>query len=210
MTGDADDRETLSRLTQNGQEALADLFCQHRDRLWRMIRLRLDHRLAARMDPSDVLQEVYLDAVQRLGGYLDNPAIPFPLWLRLLTGRRLLEVHRRHLGAKRRSAEQELSLEQGAWPVASPAAFADHLVGSLTSPSQAAMRHEVQGRLADALSRMDPIDREVLVLRHFDELSNNEVAGLLGLQKSAASNRYVRALDRLREILAEMPELRPL
>jgi RNA polymerase sigma-70 factor (ECF subfamily) len=195
-------QDLLVRLRGGDQQALAELFASHREPLKRMVRWRLDRRLNGRVDPSDVLQEVYIDAAQRVRGYLAKPTMPFSLWLRLLTGRRLLELHRKHLGAQMRSAELEISLERGHWPPANPDCLAVHLTGHLTSPSQAAMRAEQETRLAEALNRMDPLDREVLVLRHFDELSNNDVAELFGIGKAAASHRYIRALERLREILA--------
>lgn len=169
-----------------------------------MIGWRLDRRLNGRVDPSDVLQEVYIDALVRVHGYLDNPTVPFPLWLRLLTGRRLLELHRQHLGAQMRNVNLEVSLDH--WAMASPECLAAHLSGQLTSPSQVLVRAERDSRLIDALNGMDPLDREVLVLRHFEELTNNEVAALFGIGKAAASHRYVRALERLREILVGMTE----
>jgi RNA polymerase sigma-70 factor (ECF subfamily) len=200
------EEELLDRLRGGDREALAGLFARHRDRLRRMVGWRLDPRLNGRLDPSDVLQEVYLDAARRLPAYLEKPTMPPGLWLRLLTGRRLLELHRQHLGAAMRSAGQEVSLGQD-WAWASAPSLAAQLVGHLTSPSQAAARAETAACLARALEEMDPMDREVLILRHFDELSNNEVAELLGLHKAAASNRYVRALRRLRDILAATPGL---
>lgn len=199
--------ELLGRLHRGDQQALAELFSRHRESLKRMVRWRLDRRLSGRFDPSDVLQEVYLDATRRLPGYLNKPTLAFPLWLRLLTGRRMIELHRQHLGAKMRTADLEISLEQGHWPPTNPEALATHLAGELTSPSQAAIRAELESRLIEALGQMDRLDREVLVLRHFDELTNNEVAELLGLQKAAASHRYVRALERLRDILSDSPHL---
>jgi RNA polymerase sigma-70 factor (ECF subfamily) len=198
--------ELLDRLKSGGQQALAEVFTHYRASLLRMVRWRLDRRLSARVDPSDVLQEVYIDAVQRVGGYLAKPSMPVSLWLRLLAARRLLELHRQHLGARMRDAGLELSLEHGRWPPAHADCLAAHLTGSLTSPSQVAMRAEKETRLVAALDRMDPLDREVLVLRHFDELSNNEVAELFGIRKAAASHRYVRALERLREILAGLSD----
>jgi RNA polymerase sigma-70 factor (ECF subfamily) len=207
MSHERDQTEVLlDRLKNGGQQALAEVFAHHRESLRRMIRWRLDRRLSARIDPSDVLQEVYIDAVQRVGGYLDKPSMPVSFWLRLLTGRRLLELHRQHLGARMRDASLEISLEYGHWPPVNPDCLAAYLTGSLTSPSQAAMRAEKETRLVEALGRMDPIDREVLVLRHFDELSNDEVAELFGIRKAAASHRYVRALERLREILSGMTD----
>jgi RNA polymerase sigma-70 factor (ECF subfamily) len=198
--------DLLGRLRDGDQQALAELFGQHRASLKRLVGWRLDRRLRGRVDPSDVLQEVYIDVVGRVDGYLERPTVPFGLWLRLLTGRRLLELHRQHLGAQMRDAGLEISLERGHWPPADPDCLATHLIGSLTSPSQAALRAEREARLVEALAGMDALDREVLVLRHFDELSNDEVAALLGLKKAAASHRYVRALERLRQILAGLSD----
>jgi RNA polymerase sigma-70 factor (ECF subfamily) len=199
--------ELLVRLKAGDQQALAEFFSRYRGSLERMVGWRLDRRLRARVDPADVLQEVYIDAAQRLDGYLAGPDMPFGLWLRLLTGRRLLEIHRQHLGAQMRDAGLEISLETGRWPSANPDCLAARLTGQHTSPSQAAMRSEKETRLVEALERMDSMDREVLVLRHFEGLRNDEVAELLGLRKAAASNRYVRALERLGKILSDIPDL---
>ena len=186
-------------------ETLTELFVRHRDRLRRMVRLRLDRRLLGRVDPSDILQEAYLDIVQRAEAYLADPTMPPFLWLRFLTAQKLVEMHRRHLGAQLRDAGREISLHRGALPQAESASLAHQLLGRLTSASQAAVRAELQTRLQVVLNGMDPIDREVLALRHFEELSNAETAEVLGLHKSAASNRYIRALKRLREILDALP-----
>jgi RNA polymerase sigma-70 factor (ECF subfamily) len=195
----------LRRVASGDQQALADLFARYRDRLRRMVKLRLDRRLQGRVDASDVLQEAYLDVANRAAEYAANPTIPFFLWLRLLTGQRLLMVHRHHLGAKMRDVGQEVSLYRGALPQASSVSLAAQLLGRMTSPSLAAVRAEMQLTLQEALNGMDPIDREVLTLRHFEDLSNGETAAVLGLQKAAASNRYIRALKRLKEVLSSMP-----
>jgi len=200
-----DIREQLRRLAAGDQQALAELFARYRDRLRRMVKLRLDRRLQGRIDASDVLQEAYLDVARRAAEYAANPTMPFFLWVRLLTGQRLLMVHRRHLGAQMRDAGQEVSLYHGALPQASSVSLAAQLLGRMTSPSLAAVRAEMQLKLQEALNGMDPIDREVLTLRHFEELSNGETAAVLGLQKAAASNRYVRALKRLKEVLSSIP-----
>jgi RNA polymerase sigma-70 factor (ECF subfamily) len=206
MSGDGGVPEDLLDQARGGSpEALARLFGHYRERLWRMVHLRLDRRLQGRIDPSDVLQEAYLDLSRRAGEYFTRPAIPFFLWLRMLTGQRLLALHRQHLGAQMRDAGQEIALPHGPMPQAASESLAAHLLGHLTSPSEAAIRAELRLRLQEALNRMDPVDREVLVLRHFEELSNQETAAVLGLQKAAASNRYVRALKRLRGILSGMP-----
>jgi RNA polymerase sigma-70 factor (ECF subfamily) len=197
--------ELLRRLGEGDQQALAELFARYRERLRRMVKLRLDRRLQGRVDPSDVLQEAYLDVSKRAPEYAAHPTMPFYLWLRFLTGQRLLALHRQHLGAQMRDAGQEVSLYRGALPQASSISLAAQLLGRLTTPSHAAMRAEMQIRLQEALNSMDPMDREVLTLRHFEELSNNETAEVLGIQKSAASNRYIRALKRLRDILSSLP-----
>jgi len=199
------DEDLLRRAAGGDQDALAKLFGGYRERLKRMVRLRLDRRLQGRVDASDVLQEAYLDLAKRAPEFLAQRKMPFFLWLRLLTGQRLLAIHRQHLGARMRDAGMEVALQHGAMPHASSASLAAQLLGRLTSPSQAAMRAEIQLRLQDALNSMDAIDREILTLRHFEELSNNEAAEVLGLQKAAASNRYVRALRRLRAILDGVP-----
>jgi len=198
-------QENLRRLAAGDQQALAELFAQYRGRLRRMVQLRLDRRLQGRVDASEVLQDAYLDVTKRAPEYAANPTMPFFLWLRFLTGQRLLMVHRKHLGAKMRDAGQEVSLYRGALPQASSVSLAAQLLGRITSPSLAAVRAEMQLKLQEALNSMDAIDREVLTLRHFEELSNGETAAVLGLQKAAASNRYVRALKRLKDVLTNMP-----
>jgi RNA polymerase sigma-70 factor (ECF subfamily) len=196
--------DLLRRVRGGDSQALAELFARYRDRLRRMVRLRLDRRLQGRVDPTGVLREVFFDVAQRLREYLDKRPLPLFLWLRSLTGQRLQAIHRRHLGTQQ-DAGQEVSLYKGALPPASSGALAAQLLGRLSSATQAAARAEMQIRLQDALNAMDPVDREVLVLRHFEELSNNETAEVLGLEKSAASNRYLRALKRLKDTLVTMP-----
>ncbi len=198
--------EWFQRLKNGDRQALAQLFARERAALRRMVSWRLDSRLNGRVDPSDVLQEVYIDAAERIQNYLEKPTMSIGLWLRLLAGRRLFELHRQHLGAQMRDADLEISLDQGCWPSTSPECLAAQLTGHLTSPSHAAMRAETEARLIEALNRMDAIDREVLMLRHFEELNNNDVAALFGIGKAAASNRYVRALKRLREVLSGMTD----
>jgi RNA polymerase sigma-70 factor (ECF subfamily) len=198
--------DDLLRSAAGGDTARwGELLARHRERLRRMVALRLDRRLQGRIDPSDVIQEAYLDATVRLPDYLKQPAMPFFLWLRFLAGQKLLELHRRHLGAQARDAGREVSLYRGALPETTSAALAAQLLGRLTQPSQAAIRAEMKVRLQEALNRMDPLDREVLALRHFEHLTNAEAARVLHIEESAASKRYVRALKRLKEVLAGLP-----
>jgi RNA polymerase sigma-70 factor (ECF subfamily) len=192
--------EALQRLRNGDRQAMADLFALFRERLRRMIALRLDPRLNGRLSPSDVLQEAYIDALQRLRHYLDKPGQSFYGWLRLVVGQRLVDVHRDHLGAAKRDAGREVPLLGGA-PAASSPCLAAQLAGQLTSPSKAAARNEELARLQEALERLEPLDREVLALRHFEELSNAEAAEVLGIERAAASKRYVRALARLKQAL---------
>lgn len=195
----------LQAAAQGDKEKWGALLARHRQRLRRMVALRLDRRLQGRLDASDVIQEAYLEASSRLPEYLKQPAMPFFLWLRFLTSQKLLELHRHHLGTQVRDAGREVSLYRGSFPETSSAALAAQLLGRLTQPSQAAIRAEMKIRLQDALNSMDLLDREVLALRHFEHLSNAETAQTLGIRQSAASKRYIRALKKLKEILSSMP-----
>ncbi len=178
-------------------DAVARLFDRHRRRLRRLVEVRLDQRLAGRVDPSDVIQDVYVDVHNRIHEFEDGD-LPFFLWLRLKVGHRLVDLHRFHLGAQKRSASREISLHRGPLPVASSASLASRLLGKMTSVSNVAIRAEMRLRVQEALNGMDETDREVLVLRHFEDLSNAETARVLSLSKTAASNRYVRALRRMK------------
>jgi RNA polymerase sigma-70 factor (ECF subfamily) len=186
---------------------LADLFEQHRERLTQMVRLRMDRRLQGRVDASDVIQEAYIECANRFAEYREDPSMPLYLWVRFLTGQKLIDLHRKHVGVKMRDAGQEVSLYRGALPQASSVSLAAQLLGRLTSASRAAIRAETQIRVQEALNSMDPMDREVLTLRHFEMLTNEETAHVLGIKKTAASNRYIRALKRLKEIVASIPGL---
>jgi RNA polymerase sigma-70 factor (ECF subfamily) len=193
------------RVRSGDREALASLFGEHEGRLRRWVDRRLDPRLRGRLSPSDVVQETYLAAEARLDHFGERPEMPFAVWVRLLADQRLIDAHRRHLGAEARDACREVGLGRGG--NSSAADLAARLAGGLTSPSQAAARHEVHEILTRAIEAMDGLDREVLSLRHFDELGNDEVAVLLGIPKGTASKRYVRALGRLRAILEQVPGL---
>jgi RNA polymerase sigma-70 factor (ECF subfamily) len=201
----ADSADLIARARAGDQEALGALFARYRDRLRRMVEVRLDSRLQARLDASDVVQEAYVEVVERLEEYRRDPKLPLFLWLRLVVGERLLRLHRHHLGTQMRDAGREVSLYRGALPAASSAALAAQLLGKHTSPTQAAVRAERLLRLQEALNTLDPVDREVLSLRHFEELTAAESAQVLGIEESAAAKRYFRALKRLKQVLAAMP-----
>lgn len=187
------------------EESVRALFSLYRDRLKRMVRLRLSRRLQGRVDDSDVLQEAFLEISRRLPEYLQDPSLPFFLWVRHMTGLKLVEVHRRHLGTQARDADREVTLHRGGFPLADSASLAAQLLGTWTTPSQAAMKAETRLLVQEALNTMDPIDREVLALKHFEQLSTAEIAEVLGLSKAGAGSRYLRAIKRLREILVQIP-----
>jgi len=199
---DAEELSALLELAAAGDEtAVDDLFARYRKRLKRMVRLRLSRHLQGRIDDSDILQEAYLEAGKGLREYLRDRPLPFFLWLRHIAGQKLIDAHRRHLGAQMRDASCELSLHRGPMPAASSESLAAHMLGRLTSPSQAAIKAEARLRVQEALNAMEPIDREVLALRHFEQLSNAEAAKALELNESTASSRYLRALRKLKESL---------
>ena len=206
MTDPSGDVPDLLRRAAAGDRPACDaLFERYRDRLKRMIHLRLSRRLQGRVDDSDVLQEAYLEAARKLPQYAADPHLPVFLWLRHLTGLKLTEVHRRHLGTQLRDADREVTLHRGGLPEADSVSLANQLLGKLTTPSQAAIRAETRLFVQEALNSMDPIDREVLALKHFEQLSTSEIAEVLGLSKAGAGSRYLRAIKRLREILERMP-----
>jgi RNA polymerase sigma-70 factor (ECF subfamily) len=194
----------LNQARQGEVDAVERLLAAHREPLRRMIGMRLDPALAARIDASDIVQDVLLEAHRRLSDYLRNPVMPFHLWLRHIAKDHVIDAHRRHRQAQRRSLDREQPLV--------PAALADHssyeLAGQLLDPERTpaseAIRRELQRRLDGAIAHLEEDDREVILLRHGEQLSNQEVAAALGLTEAAASMRYLRAVRRLRAAL--LPE----
>jgi RNA polymerase sigma-70 factor (ECF subfamily) len=198
-TGENDELLRLAAAGDGGSwQALVD---RSQSRLRRMVAFRLDQRLRGRVDPSDVLQDAYLEAWRGLGSYLDRPEIPFFLWLRGIAGNKLRELHRHHLGTQMRDARREVPIRGGAIAETTTTAMAAELLGDFTRASEEAVRLELKARLEEALDAMDPLDREVLALRHFEQLSPAETARVLGIKEKAAGMRYVRALRRLKGIL---------
>jgi len=195
----------IASLRAEGGTALADLFVEHRDRLRHMVEVRLNRRVAGRVDPSDVLQETFIEASCRLGDYLDDPPMRPFLWLRFLTSQRLMAIHRQHLGVQKRTAEREVSLHRPFAALTDSLALSRQLVDRLTSPSLAVVRKEIYARLQEIIDNMEPLDREILSLRHYEELTNREAAEELGITEAASSKRYVRALHRLRAALLTVP-----
>jgi RNA polymerase sigma-70 factor (ECF subfamily) len=195
----------LDRAASGDGASWGSLLTRHEARLRRMVAFRLDPRLRGRVDPSDVMQDVHLEASKHLPDYLRDPGIPLFLWLRGIAGHKLLEVHRHHLGTPMRDPRREIALQRGGPPGATSAAIAAQLLGHATRPSEAAMRAESRRRLQEALNAMELLDREVLALRHIEQLTNAEAARVLGIKEAAAGKRYLRALERLREALRQMP-----
>lgn len=204
-----DDRspELTEQTGLGGQEGLAALFAEHHQRLWRLIHFRMDRRLVGRVDPDDVLQEAYLAAAGRLGDYDRSPTCTPFVWLRTMIMQTLTDLHRRHLGAQMRDAGREIGRQDLRFPHTTSASLAAQFVGHMTSPSQAAVRAEAYAQVEQVIANMEPLDREVLALRHFEELTNSEIAEVLGIQQKAASIRYVRAVKRLKSILSQIPGL---
>ena len=182
---------------------LGEIFEEHRARLLRMVELRMDPRLKARLGASDVLQDAFVEVRSRLEDYLVSPRMPFFLWLRETAAQRLSMLYRHHIGTQKRDARRQVSLARGAFPAATSVALVDRLFADQTTPTTGAARLEMRAQLEQFLERMSPADREVLVLRHFEELSNTETAQELGIDESAASKRYIRALKRLRASMEE-------
>ena len=197
--------DALARAAAGDPAAWRSLLDPHHPRLRRMVAVRLDARLQGRIDPSDVLQEAYLDAARGLKEYARDPQAPVYLWLRSLAVTRLAKAHRHHLGAQARDAGREVSIYRGPGPQASSAALAAQLLGHEPRPSEAVHRAERKLLLEEALNGMDPVDREVLALRHFEQLSGPEAAAVLGITEAAAGKRFIRALRRLKDILSKLP-----
>jgi RNA polymerase sigma-70 factor (ECF subfamily) len=202
MAGVEESREIdglLERAVGGDAEAWRLLLSQNEDRLRRMIAMRIDQRLERRATASDILQETYLEAATHLADYARDPKMPFYLWLRGIAGNKLLHVHRQHLQIAKRNMRREVYAD--ASPETTAVALADALAADDTSPSGAAVRNELRASLKAALEELQPLDREVLALRHFEHLSNAETAQALGIEPAAASKRYLRALERLRTVL---------
>jgi RNA polymerase sigma-70 factor (ECF subfamily) len=181
---------------------LADKLAANRDRLTRMIRFRLDRRIRGRIDPSDIVQEAYLEAFRRYDDYRRENKMPFYVWLRFLTVQQLQIAQRRHLGFQMRSAHKDVSLH-GTRFSDSATALADALSDSLTSPSAALQAKEMKEKLIAALELLSENDREILALRHFEQLTTKESAQILGISEGLASTRYGRALRRLLKLISD-------
>jgi RNA polymerase sigma-70 factor (ECF subfamily) len=206
ISDDGSNTESLLTWAAAGDGAAwGALLTAHQDRLMRMVAFRMDPRLRGRIDAADIVQEAFVEASAHRSDYFRAPSVPLFLWLRGVVGNKLLEVTRHHLGTHMRDAKRELPLDVPHQLDDTSSALCAHLTGHLTSPSVAAVRDEVRTRLKKALDEMSAMDREVLALRHFEQLTSAETAQVLGIQERAAAKRYLRALERLKQILSEMP-----
>ncbi len=204
VSDDPDDMR--ERLIGGDQQALAELLALHRQRLWRVAHFRTDAQLSSRIDPDDILQDAFLDASRRLHHYsAASPYSPF-VWLRMIVAQTLSDAHRRHLGTQQRDARREARTPAGGSPDDTVVSIAHFLIGHFTSPSMAAVKTEQSEKIREIVARMGATDREVLALRHFEELTNSEVAEVLGITQKTASIRYVRAIIRLKDEFSELPE----
>jgi RNA polymerase sigma-70 factor (ECF subfamily) len=206
MWPDTDETQVLlKRVAADDAAAVERLWERHRDALRRMIDMRLDRGLGRRVDASDVVQEVLLKANQRLPEYLRNPVMPFHLWLRQIARDQIIDQHRRHRQAERRSLDRERPLAAGSFLDRSSLDLAAQLRDPGLTPAAAALRAELERRFRAALVELDEDDREIILLRHFEQLSNSDAARALGLSEPAAGMRHLRALRRLRAVLGESP-----
>jgi RNA polymerase sigma-70 factor (ECF subfamily) len=195
-----DTEQLLEQASQGDADARQQLLGRHRGRLRRMVAIHLDRRLAARLDPSDVVQEALAAAAGKLDDYLRDRPLPFYPWLRRLAWERLVKLHRHHLRAQRRSVQRE-EPHVPALPDESAAELAERLIASGTGPSGQLLQEELRQRVQAGLARLSARDREVLVLRYLEGLSTREVAATLGLSEGAVKMRHLRALDALRRLL---------
>ncbi len=204
MENSSDINVLIQLAKQGDQQALADLLEKYGSRLRKMVRLRLDRRLYGKVDASEIVREATEDAAGRIGEYKRSFNTDFYLWLRLLTGQKLIAAHRRHLGQQQRQGH-EVSLYRGALPEATSDALAAQMMGHMAEIPEAAKRAEMQLKIQEALNRLDALSREVLVLRHFEHLSNRETAAVLDIAEATASRRFIVAIKRFREHLHGIP-----
>ena len=205
MSESEKETQFIAQLQAGDTAALAELFSVYQPRLERIIRFRMDHRLAGRISETDVIQEAYLNASKRIEHFLRQADFPFFVWLRLIVNQTLVDLQRQHLQAEMRDVRKEISLQQSNASHQTSFALAAQLVGKMTSASGVLSRSERMATLQQALNQMKEIDREVIALRHFEELSNAEAANVLGIDEQASSKRYVRAMKRMKDVLNGIP-----
>ena len=206
MWPDSTETQQLLELARGGDAAARSrLLERHREAVRRMVALRIDPVLQRRVDASDIVQDVLIEADRRLKEYLESAKMPFHAWLRHMARDRLIDAHRRHRGAARRSMDREMAVPQTELSNQSALDLANLLVDRQMTPAAAATHHELEVRFQQALERLEDDDREVVLMRHFEQLSNQQTAEALKLSEPAASMRYLRAMRRLRSLLEEVP-----
>jgi len=193
----------LERVRQGDAEAINGLLNRHRAAIRRLIDQRMDKLVQRRVDASDIVQDVLVEANRRLGDYLQNPTMPFRLWLRHMARDRLIDAHRRHRVARTRSVDREVPLVTTDDGDRSGVDLAGQIADRELTPAAAATWHELERRFAAAVEELDDQDRQIVLLRHFEHLSTADAADALGLSKPAAGMRYLRAMRRLRTLLGE-------
>ena len=193
--------ELLRNIKDGDPDAINRLLERHREALRRMVDMRLDARIRQRVDASDVVQEAMMEANRRMLKYIENPAMPFHLWIRQIATDRLIDQHRRHVVSQKRTVDVERAPVVAANLDHSSIQFGAQLPDREMTPAAAAIRAEMQRRFEEAIDEMDEHDQEILVMRHFEKLSNQEVALSLGLSEPASSMRYLRAVRRLKKLL---------
>ncbi len=201
-------KSMLSEAQAGSDSAIVRLFEFYRSRLRRSIALRMDRRLQGRVDPSDIVQEAFLDFQKRFEEFAHQHGVPFFLWLRSIACDRLHKVHRAHLEAQKRDVRREQPMQHPRELPAASMSIVEGLSNRYTSVVDRAIRDEIQSRLYQAIETMDETDREILAMRHFEDLSNKEISFLLGISPTAASNRYVRALQKLRDAMEGLSDSR--
>ena len=207
MADVGDTNHLIDQACNGNDSAVAELFERHRERLKRLITLRMHPRMKSRLDASDVLQEAYIEVARRLPKYVEEREMPFFLWLRIIAVDSLENLQRRHLKAEKRTAYREVDLASMPVTDASVLNLASQLVGQFTSVDRNLIKEEVQRKLMDALERMEVNDREIVAMRHFEELSTQEIAQLIGLTRSGVLKRYTRAIERLQEAVLGDPNV---
>lgn len=206
MRPDSEETQALLRIAADGDHAaMNDLMERHRQMLRQAIQFRLDRALAGRVDASDIVQDVLLEASRRLHDYIRDARVPFHLWLRQLAKDRIIDMHRRHRGAQRRSVDRERSLHAGEFADHSSFQLAAQLQDAELTPAAETIRRELETRFLAAIQQLGDEDRDIILMRHYEQLSNGESAEFLGISPAAAGMRHLRALRRLRGLLSDIP-----
>jgi RNA polymerase sigma-70 factor (ECF subfamily) len=195
--------QLIAQAKEGDTSAVNQLMDRHRNSLRQLIRMRLDHKIQKRLDVSDVVQDVLIEANRRLQRYLDEPLMPFHLWLRQIAKDRIIDAHRRHRVSAKRSVDREQQLVAPRGYDHSSIQLASILGDSNLTPEAAALQQEMARKVEASIAQLDEKDCEIIVMRHYEHLSNQEIGQILGLTEPAASMRYLRAIRRLKVVLQD-------